>query len=116
MTTRSASHASSGTTGKPKIVGYTREDLDVWSKAVARCLVAAGVGPDDVVQNAYGYGLFTGGLGLHQGVEELGATVIPIGGGNPKTGGTALRPRQRRAGLYPVIRTVPRRNGRGDGI
>lgn len=75
-------HASSGTTGKPKIVGYTREDLDVWSKAVARCLVAAGVGSDDVVQNAYGYGLFTGGLGLHQGVEELGATVIPIGGGN----------------------------------
>ncbi|WP_255518313.1 MULTISPECIES: phenylacetate--CoA ligase PaaK [Haloferax] len=75
-------HASSGTTGKPKIVGYTRDDLDVWSKAVARCLVAAGVGPDDIVQNAYGYGLFTGGLGLHQGVEELGATVIPIGGGN----------------------------------
>ncbi|WP_411966190.1 phenylacetate--CoA ligase PaaK [Haloferax sp. YSMS24] len=75
-------HASSGTTGKPKIVGYTRDDLDVWSKAVARCLVAAGIGPDDIVQNAYGYGLFTGGLGLHQGVEELGATVIPIGGGN----------------------------------
>ncbi|KAB1189871.1 AMP-binding protein [Haloferax sp. MBLA0076] len=75
-------HASSGTTGKPKIVGYTQDDLDVWSKAVARCLVAAGLGPDDIVQNAYGYGLFTGGLGLHQGVEELGATVIPIGGGN----------------------------------
>ncbi|MFC7205342.1 phenylacetate--CoA ligase PaaK [Haloferax namakaokahaiae] len=75
-------HASSGTTGKPKVVGYTRDDLDVWSKAVARCLVAAGVGPDDVVQNAYGYGLFTGGLGLHQGIEEIGATVIPIGGGN----------------------------------
>ena len=75
-------HASSGTTGKPKIVGYTREDLDVWSQAVARCLVAAGVDSDDVVQNAYGYGLFTGGLGLHQGVEEIGATVIPIGGGN----------------------------------
>ncbi|KAB1185194.1 MULTISPECIES: phenylacetate--CoA ligase PaaK [Haloferax] len=75
-------HASSGTTGKPKIVGYTQADLDVWSKAVARCLVASGIGPDDIVQNAYGYGLFTGGLGLHQGVEELGATVIPIGGGN----------------------------------
>jgi phenylacetate-CoA ligase len=74
-------HASSGTTGKPKIVSYTQEDLDVWSNAVARCLVAAGLGPDDVVQNAYGYGLFTGGLGLHQGVEDLGATVIPIGGG-----------------------------------
>ncbi|SEL35754.1 phenylacetate--CoA ligase PaaK [Haloferax larsenii] len=75
-------HASSGTTGKPKIVGYTQDDLDVWSKAVARCLVASGLGSDDVVQNAYGYGLFTGGLGLHQGIEELGATVIPIGGGN----------------------------------
>jgi phenylacetate-CoA ligase len=75
-------HASSGTTGKPKIVGYTDEDLDVWSQAVARCLVAAGVDGDDVVQNAYGYGLFTGGLGLHQGSEEIGATVIPIGGGN----------------------------------
>jgi phenylacetate-CoA ligase len=74
-------HASSGTTGKPKIVSYTQDDLDVWSNAVARCLVAAGLGPDDVVQNAYGYGLFTGGLGLHQGVEDLGATVIPIGGG-----------------------------------
>ncbi|WP_396613504.1 phenylacetate--CoA ligase PaaK (plasmid) [Haloferax sp. S1W] len=75
-------HASSGTTGKPKIVGYTQDDLDVWSKAVARCLVTSGLGSDDVVQNAYGYGLFTGGLGLHQGIEELGATVIPIGGGN----------------------------------
>lgn len=75
-------HASSGTTGKPKIVGYTQDDLDVWSQAVARCLVAAGVDGDDVVQNAYGYGLFTGGLGLHQGIEEIDATVIPIGGGN----------------------------------
>ncbi|QIB73960.1 phenylacetate--CoA ligase [Halogeometricum borinquense] len=74
-------HASSGTTGKPKIVSYTQDDLDVWSDAIARCLVAAGLDSDDVVQNAYGYGLFTGGLGLHQGVEELGATVIPIGGG-----------------------------------
>jgi phenylacetate-CoA ligase len=74
-------HASSGTTGKPKIVGYTDADLDVWSEVVARCLAASGVEPGDTVQNAYGYGLFTGGLGLHQGIEELGATVIPIGGG-----------------------------------
>ncbi|SFR66324.1 phenylacetate--CoA ligase PaaK [Halogeometricum limi] len=74
-------HASSGTTGKPKIVGYTQADLDVWTDAVARCLVAAGIGSEDVVQNAYGYGLFTGGLGLHQGIEEIGATVIPTGGG-----------------------------------
>ena len=74
-------HASSGTTGKPKIVSYTDDDLDVWSEAVARSLKAGGVNPGDTVQNAYGYGLFTGGLGLHYGVEELGATVIPIGSG-----------------------------------
>ncbi|ELY60454.1 phenylacetate--CoA ligase [Natronococcus amylolyticus DSM 10524] len=75
-------HASSGTTGKPKIVSYTEDDLEVWSEVVARSLAAAGVEAGDTVQNAYGYGLFTGGLGLHYGVEELGATVIPIGGGN----------------------------------
>ena len=74
-------HASSGTTGKPKIVGYTDADIDVWSEVVARSLHAAGVEEGDTVQNAYGYGLFTGGLGLHYGIEELGATVIPIGGG-----------------------------------
>ncbi|ELY93931.1 phenylacetate--CoA ligase [Natrialba hulunbeirensis JCM 10989] len=74
-------HASSGTTGKPKIVPYTDADIDVWSEVVARSLAAAGVEPGDTVQNAYGYGLFTGGLGLHYGIEELGATVIPIGGG-----------------------------------
>ena len=74
-------HASSGTTGKPKIVSYTDDDLEVWSEVVARSLAAGGVEPGDTVQNAYGYGLFTGGLGLHYGVEELGATVIPIGGG-----------------------------------
>ena len=74
-------HASSGTTGKPKIVSYTENDLEVWSEVVARCLVASGVEPGDTVQNGYGYGLFTGGLGLHYGIEELGATVIPIGGG-----------------------------------
>ncbi|KPN31060.1 long-chain-fatty-acid--CoA ligase [Halolamina pelagica] len=74
-------HASSGTTGKPKIVGYTDDDIDVWSEVVARSLAAAGAEAGDTVQNAYGYGLFTGGLGLHYGVEELGATVIPVGGG-----------------------------------
>ncbi|MFW5938903.1 MAG: phenylacetate--CoA ligase PaaK [Halolamina sp.] len=74
-------HASSGTTGKPKIVSYTDADIDVWSEVVARSLAASGVEAGDTVQNAYGYGLFTGGLGLHYGVEELGATVIPIGGG-----------------------------------
>jgi phenylacetate-CoA ligase len=74
-------HAFSGTAGKPKIVAYTQDDVDVWSEVVARSLVASGVEPGDTVQNGYGYGLFTGGLGLHYGIEELGATVIPIGGG-----------------------------------
>ena len=75
-------HASSGTTGKPKIVAYTEGDLGVWREVMARSLYAAGIRSDDVVQNAYGYGLFTGGLGFHDGVEELGACVIPTGGGN----------------------------------
>ncbi|MFC4549652.1 MULTISPECIES: phenylacetate--CoA ligase PaaK [Halorussus] len=75
-------HASSGTTGKPKIVAYTEGDLNVWNEVMARSLYAAGIREDDTVQNAYGYGLFTGGLGFHDGVEELGACVIPTGGGN----------------------------------
>ena len=75
-------HASSGTTGKPKIVGYTQGDLDIWAGVMARSLAAAGIEPGDTVQNAYGYGLFTGGLGFHDGIEALGATVIPTGGGN----------------------------------
>ena len=75
-------HASSGTTGKPKVVGYTADDIERWAAVVARSLAAAGVEPGDTVQNAYGYGLFTGGLGLHYGIERLGATVVPMGGGN----------------------------------
>jgi phenylacetate-CoA ligase len=75
-------HASSGTTGKPKVVAYTDGDLEVWSSAMARTLYAGGVRPGDTVQNAYGYGLFTGGLGFHDGIEELGAGVVPTGGGN----------------------------------
>lgn len=75
-------HASSGTTGTPKIVSYTDGDLGVWRSVMARSLAAAGVTGDAVVQNAYGYGLFTGGLGFHDGAEELGATVVPVGGGN----------------------------------
>jgi len=74
-------HGSSGTRGKPTIVGYTRNDLAMWSEVVARCLALAGVRPGMVVHNAYGYGLFTGGLGLHQGAELLGCTVVPISGG-----------------------------------
>lgn len=75
-------HASSGTTGKPTVVGYTRSDIELWSDLVARSLAAAGVTKEDVVQNSYGYGLFTGGLGLHYGAEQIGATVLPASGGN----------------------------------
>jgi phenylacetate-CoA ligase len=74
-------HASSGTRGKPIIVGYTRNDLDVWSEVMARTLAMAGVEPGMVVHNAYGYGLFTGGLGFHMGAERLGCMVVPISGG-----------------------------------
>lgn len=77
-------HASSGTTGHPIVVGYTRKDLTNWSEMVARCLYSYGVNKDDFVQVAYGYGLFTGGMGMHYGVERIGATVIPISGGNTK--------------------------------
>jgi phenylacetate-CoA ligase len=75
-------HSSSGTTGKPTVVGYTNHDLKVWSNLVARFMTAAGVTPDDVVQIAFGYGLFTGAFGLHYGSESIGAAVIPMGGGN----------------------------------
>ncbi len=75
-------HASSGTTGKPIVVGYTRADVEVWSSVMLRSFAACGLHAGDVVQNAYGYGLFTGGLGAHYGAEALGATVIPISGGN----------------------------------
>jgi phenylacetate-CoA ligase len=75
-------HSSSGTTGKPIVVAYTQQDLDVWSSVMVRSFVACGVNRHDVIQNAYGYGLFTGGLGAHYGAENLGATVIPISGGN----------------------------------
>ena len=74
-------HASSGTTGRPTVVAYTQNDVDLWSESMARCLSTAGVTRDDVIQVAYGYGLFTGGLGLHYGGERLGASVIPASGG-----------------------------------
>jgi phenylacetate-CoA ligase len=77
-------HASSGTTGKATVVGYTRRDLDIWSECVARALTMAGVTRDDIVQVAYGYGLFTGGLGAHGGAEKLGAMVVPMSTGNTK--------------------------------
>jgi phenylacetate-CoA ligase len=74
-------HASSGTTGKPTVVGYTKADLDLWSNLMARTLACAGARPGDIVHNAYGYGLFTGGLGAHYGAERLGCTVVPMSGG-----------------------------------
>ncbi|OEU75817.1 MAG: phenylacetate--CoA ligase [Desulfuromonadales bacterium C00003093] len=77
-------HASSGTTGKPTVVGYTRRDIDTWTELMARSFVAAGAHQGDVIHNAYGYGLFTGGLGAHYGAERLGASVIPMSGGNTK--------------------------------
>jgi len=75
-------HASSGTTGRPTVVGYTRKDLRTWSELVARVVVQAGVKPRDVVQICFSYGLFTGGFGLHYGLERVGATVVPASAGN----------------------------------
>ncbi len=77
-------HASSGTTGKPTVVGYTKKDIDTWANVMARALTCGGAHRGDMVHNAYGYGLFTGGLGAHYGAEKLGATVIPVSGGNTK--------------------------------
>ncbi|NLZ17406.1 MAG: phenylacetate--CoA ligase [Desulfobulbaceae bacterium] len=84
-------HASSGTTGKPTVVGYTEADIQLWSSVMARCLAMADVHRGDLVHNAYGYGLFTGGLGAHYGIEALGATVIPVSGGNSKRQVTIMR-------------------------
>ncbi len=77
-------HASSGTTGKATVVGYTRRDIDIWAECVARCLAMSGITRNDIVQVAYGYGLFTGGLGAHYGAEKLGAMVVPMSTGNSK--------------------------------
>src|SRR5438105_10274465 len=84
-------HVSSGTTGTPTVVAYTRGDLDIWSDLMARTLRAGGVGRSDVVHNAYGYGLFTGGLGFHYGAERIGATVVPISSGFTERQLLALR-------------------------
>ncbi len=77
-------HASSGTTGKPTVVGYTARDINTWAELMARALAAGGATRGDIIHNAYGYGLFTGGLGVHYGAEKLGASVIPVSGGNTK--------------------------------
>jgi phenylacetate-CoA ligase len=75
-------HGSSGTTGKPTFVAYSRGDMRVWSGLCARFLVAGGLRPDHLVHVAFGYGLFTGGFGLHQGIERVGAGIVPVAGGN----------------------------------
>ncbi|MDD2619088.1 MAG: phenylacetate--CoA ligase [Syntrophomonadaceae bacterium] len=77
-------HSSSGTTGKPTVVGYSRKDIDTWAELMARALTSAGASKHEVIQNSYGYGLFTGGLGVHYGAEKIGASVIPTSGGNTK--------------------------------
>ncbi len=77
-------HSSSGTTGKPTVVGYTKKDIRVWSELMARSLYCGGTRSDSIVHNAYGYGLFTGGLGVHYGIEKIGAAVLPVSGGNTK--------------------------------
>jgi phenylacetate-CoA ligase len=77
-------HASTGTTGKPTVVGYTARDINTWAELMARSLAAGGATREDIIHNAYGYGLFTGGLGIHYGAEKLGASVIPVSGGNTK--------------------------------
>jgi len=77
-------HASSGTTGKPTTVGYTKKDIEDWREEIARCLTMAGISSEDIMQVSYGYGLFTGGLGVHYGAENVGCSVIPISGGNTR--------------------------------
>jgi phenylacetate-CoA ligase len=84
-------HASSGTTGKPTVVGYTEGDLECWSDLMARSLACVGALPGDIVHNAYGYGLFTGGLGMHYGAERLGCTVVPVSGGGTERQVTLLK-------------------------
>ncbi len=84
-------HASSGTTGASTVVGYTQRDIDTWSELMGRCFVAAGLTKNDIIHNAYGYGLFTGGLGAHYGAEKIGASVIPMSGGNTKRQITILQ-------------------------
>jgi phenylacetate-CoA ligase len=84
-------HASSGTRGKPTVVGYTRADLENWTELMARCMIAAGIRPGMVVHNANGYGLFTGGLGFHQGAERIGCSVVPVSGGQTARQAMLLR-------------------------
>src|SRR6202051_2709372 len=94
-------HASSGTTGKPSVVGYPRADIGIWSDVMARSIRAAGGRTGMIIHNAYGYGLFTGGLGVHYGAEKLGCTVVPVSGGMTERQGAAVN-RFRAGNTHPA--------------
>ena len=108
-------HASSGTTGKPTVVGYTKNDLEMWSDCMARLVMAAGATDEDIVQISFGYGMFTGALGLHYGLEKIGATVVPNSSGNTEK---ALYARFSNDGLgfYPFLCAVYGGDSEGAGL
>ena len=106
-------YASSGTTGRPIVVGYTRDDLDRWASLIARSLRASGVRPGMKVHNAYGYGLFTGGLGAHAGIEKLGATVTPMSGGQTARQVQLIRDFEPDAIMHPELPAHDRRRDGG---
>ena len=109
-------HASSGTTGKPTVVGYTKNDLDLWASLMARCFASYGARPGDIVHNAYGYGLFTGGLGAHYGAERLGCTVVPMSGGGTERQVTLMQDfGAQRLVRHALLRAQHRRDRREDG-
>ena len=109
-------HASSGTTGKQTVVAYTQNDLDIWARSAARSIVGCGGTHEDFVHVSYGYGLFTGGLGLHDGAEKLGATVIPVSSGNTNRQVQILQDYGSDiCAAPPQLRHVHRRDGAGQG-
>ena len=99
-------HASSGTTGQPTVVGYTENDLQVWGEVVARSLRASGLRPGDILHNAYGYGLFTGGLGIHLGADALGLTTVPVSGGMTQRQVRLIEDFGAGVSRHPVLRSV----------
>ena len=109
-------HASSGTTGRPTVVGYSARDIDLWADLMARSLYAGGARPGDIIHNAYGYGLFTGGLGAHYGAERLGCTVVPMSGGFGERQVQLIREFGARVVLMtPVLHAGDRRRVRAPG-
>ena len=106
-------HTSSGTTGKPTVSGYTRKDIEIWGEVVARALTMCGATKDDIIQNGYGYGLFTGGLGVHYGAQRIGATVVPVSAGQTKRHLDIMQDfRLHHPHLHPFLRTVSDRSSR----